>query len=172
MHQQLLEAAREDVIKNQISPQLLRVAPKQMDALIDWWLEKLLNFMATDNFREPFVIHGSTQSGKSASTAVGLAVCRALRVPCAVLTKGNRESIELNLKLQDFANENAKDLVAGKKSLLRKNMSNRAEVMRVLEKGGAFVVADSKVQMEKLNNTVEECWKGKKFAAQIDEGKP
>jgi len=166
MNESTIEAAKEDVVKNHLSERLRSLAPDVLDRLLDYWLGKLMNFDEEDTFRKPMVIHGDMQSGKSAVTAVGLAVCRALGVPCVVATKGRTECLELIVKLKDFAPASSKDLVykcPGKRS-------PRAEIMRILEKGGAFVVFDSKSQFENLNSCLKEYWSGKKFAAQIDEG--
>jgi len=161
-----IEAAKEDVVKNHLSERLRSLAPDVLDRLLDYWLGKLMNFDEEDTFRKPMVIHGDMQSGKSAVTAVGLAVCRALGVPCVVATKGRTECLELIVKLKDFAPAGSKDLVYK----CPRKRSPRAEIMRILEKGGTFVVFDSKAQFENLHACLKEYWSGKKFAAQIDEG--
>jgi hypothetical protein len=174
MYRRILHFAKEDVKKNFISENLRQVAPVRLDKLIEWWLEKYFNFHSTDAFRYPLMIQGDTQSGKSAFSAVGIAVGFALKVPTVVITKGVNETFELVQKLKGYAHEQHREFIVGSRGFYLGNANqNYRNLMVVLKEGGVFVSADTKSQIEKLKYALESCWLvgNKKFGLQVDEGK-
>lgn len=172
VYKQIYEKAIDEVKETQMTDLLHNMMDDKatLQRLLDHWVKTLFNFEGKDTFKIPFVVGGKTQSGKSPSKAVCLAVCRTLKVPSAVITTGVAQSRELTTKFHDFVPENYRDLVVGAKAL-RKRKTVGAEVKRVLENGGAFVVADTMQQVEKVNNAIDELWQGKKFCVIVDEGK-
>ena len=114
------------------------MAPEFLDDQLKYWVKNLFNFENKDNFNNPLVVGARTQSWcKSPIKAVGLAVCRARKIPCVVIATQVPLSKDLHEKLQDFAPEKDRDLVASA-SVLRKKKTTEAEVKRIFENGGAF----------------------------------
>ena len=173
--EQIILYGVKEIKDNFISSTLREKAPIDLDRLLMYWVRKIINFEAENTYAVPLVRAGSTQSGKSADKAVFLAVCRCFGIFSVIITKGDRESMELRSKLEDFAVLDHKGLVLGKKSLRRtKNSIIRPVLQNVLNNGGAIVIADTKAQCEKVNRVLELCFQKNdsfKFAVFIDEGK-
>ena len=163
--EQVIIHAIKEVKEKFITQQLAGTAPDIFDKLISHWVRSLINFEQEDTFMQPLVVQGDTQMGKSKIKGVILATCQAMGVPAIVVSKGVPESAELFGKLR--ASSPDPELVVGKNAL-RKNNEN--EVRRVLEKGGAVVVADTKAQLEKVNRVLSEYNNGRKFVLLVDEG--
>lgn len=161
----IMELAKQDVLSN-VTLKLAEATVEGMEGLIKFWLKKLINFKSTDPGRRPMVFNGDMQSGKTALTAIGLVVCATLKIPSVVITKGRKEALELLGKLKIFAPKALKKYIVG-----LAGRKNSEQAMSVLQNGGTFVLFDSKSQLNKAVTILEENWKGKQFAAQIDEGR-
>ena len=78
---------------------------------------------------------------------------------------------ELLSKLRNFVKDDMQDLLVGKGSLRKTKNNNFAEAKRAFDSGGAIVIADTKSQMGKVNDFLEDNLNGRMFVAIVDEGK-
>ena len=171
VQQQIIDKIMEEVKSYHMPPNLHKMAPQFLDKQLVHCIKNLINLEGVDTFKTPVVVGGETQSGKSPVKAVWIAVCRALKVPAVVVTTNRSQAKELRSKLQDFTPESARGLVAEVRAMYDERRKGPiAEMMHLLENGAAFVIADTKSQMAKVNYAFDTLWKNKKVCFIADEG--
>mmetsp|Transcript_14299 Transcript_14299/g.20824 ORF Transcript_14299/g.20824 Transcript_14299/m.20824 type:complete len:1022 (-) Transcript_14299:81-3146(-) len=124
-----------------------------------------------------FVVAGRTQSGKTCTKALAQSMCRLLKVPLIVLTKGVYESADLCKKLKKFAEEERRNYRHHTVAATSKyDHCGRNEKLRLIDDamtdGGTLVIADSASQVKKACVAIENYRRkvpGGKFILAIDE---